>query len=45
MERFKIHEPCSRCVYVTVRTDSAFRTKTRVKFIVRDLEGVRGKLN
>ena len=41
--RFKIHEPCNRCVYVTVSADPTFRMKARVKVIVGDLERVRGR--
>ena len=44
MRRFKVHEPCSRCVYVTVSTDAPFRVKTKVKVIVGDLERVRRRL-
>ena len=44
MRRFKIHESCNRCVYVTVSTDTTFRTETRVKVTVGDLERVRGRL-
>ena len=28
VERFKIHELCNRCVYITVSTDTTFRMKT-----------------
>ena len=44
VRRFKIHESCNRCVYVTVRTDTTFRVETRVMIIVGDLERVRGRL-
>ena len=40
----KMHEPCNRCVYVTVSTDTTFKTRTRVKVIVEYLERVRGRL-
>ena len=40
MRRFKIHESCNRCVYITVSADTTFRVKTRVKVIVGDLERV-----
>ena len=39
--RFKIHEPCNRCVYVIVSIDTTFTTKTRIKVIVEDLERVK----
>ena len=44
MRRFKIHESCNRCVYVTVSADTTFRAETRVKVIAGDLERVRGRL-
>ena len=44
VERFKIHDPCNRCIYVTVSTETTFRTKMRVKVIVGDLGRVRGIL-
>ena len=44
MRRFKIHEFCNRCVYVTVSADTSFRAKTRAKVIVGDLERARGRL-
>ena len=44
MWRFKIHESCNRCVFVTVSADTIFREKTRVKVTVGDLERVRGRL-
>ena len=44
MRRFKIHESCNRCVYLTVSADTAFREEIRVKVIVGDLERVRGRL-
>ena len=39
--RFKIHESCNKCVYVTVSTDTTFRVEMIVKVIVGDLERVR----
>ena len=42
--RFKIHESCNMCVYVTVSDDTTFRAKVRVKVIAGDLERVRGRL-
>ena len=42
--RFKIHEPCNRCVNVIVRTNTSFGAKTRDKVIVGDLEGVSGNI-
>ena len=44
MRRFKIHESCNRCVYVTVGDDTIFRAEARVKVITGDLERVRGRL-
>ena len=44
MRRFKIHESCNRCVFVTVSTDTTFRAETRVEVIVGDLERVGGRL-
>ena len=44
MRRFKIHESCNRCVYVTVSTDTIFIAETRVQVIVGDLERARGRL-
>ena len=44
MRRFKIHESCNRCVYVTLSADTTFRAETRVKVIARDLERARGRL-
>ena len=44
IRRFKIHEPCNRCVYVTVCTNSAIKTKARIEIIVRDIERVRGSI-
>ena len=38
MRRFKIHESCSRFVYVTVSADTTFRAETRVKVIAGGLE-------
>ena len=40
MRRFKIHESCNWCVYVTVSIDTTFRVETRGKVIEGDLEGV-----
>ena len=42
--RFKIHESCNRCVYVTVSGDTTFIAEARVKVIAGDLEGARGRL-
>ena len=42
--RFKTHEPCNRCVYVTVSTDTTFRIKTRIKVLLGDLERVKERL-
>ena len=44
VRRFKIHESCNRCIYVTVSADTTFRAETRVKVIAGDLERVRGRL-
>ena len=44
IRRFKIHEPCNRCVYVTVCTNPTITAKTRIKIIVRDVERVRGSI-
>ena len=45
MRRFKVHESCNRCVYVTISADTTFKAETRVKVIVGDLEMVRGRLD
>ena len=34
MGRFKIHEFCNGCVYVTVSADTTYRAETRVKVVV-----------
>ena len=44
MRRFKVHEFCNRCVFVTVSTDTTFRAETRGKVIVGDWERVGEKL-
>ena len=44
MKRFKIHESCNSCVYVTISADTTFKVETRVKVIAGDLERVRGRL-
>ena len=44
MRRFKIHESCTRCVYITVSTDNTFRVEMRVKVIMGDLERVGRRL-
>ena len=44
VRRFKIHESCNVCVYVTVSADTTFRVETRVKVKAGDLERVRERL-
>ena len=44
VRRFKIHEPCNRCVDVIVCTYSSLRTKTRNEVVVRDLKGIGGSI-
>ena len=45
VRRFRIHESCNSCVYVTISVDTTFRVETRVKIIAGDLERVRGRLD
>ena len=45
VRRFMFHEPCNRCVYVTISTDTTFRMKTTVKVIVGDLTAVSERSN
>ena len=42
--RFKIHEPCNRCVDVIVCTNSSLQTKTKNEVAERDMKGVGGSI-
>ena len=44
VRRFKIHEPCNRCIDVIVSTDSSIGAETRDEIIVGDLKGVGGSI-
>ena len=44
VRRFKIHEPCNRCIDVIVSTNSSIGAETRNEIIVRDLKGVGGSI-
>ena len=39
VRRFKSHEPCNRCISVTVCTNYSLKTKMRNEVVVGDLKG------